>query len=98
MSNDIRDIAADYERAYLDAYQGLVRANRADEADEVADVLAKQFKRDPRPAKAPVEKPQTAAEKKVAAEKAKAVAAAGAKETAAATPAHENTADTGAKE
>ncbi|MFC9966330.1 hypothetical protein ACFVH4_19045 [Nocardia ignorata] len=94
MSNEIRNVAADYERAYLDAYEGLVRADRDDEADRVAEVLATQFKRDPRPAK---EKPQTAAEKKAAADKAKATAG-GAKETAAATPAPEKTTDTAAKE
>lgn len=96
MSN-IRDIDADYERAYLHAYEGLVLADRDDEAEAVAEVLAKQFKRDPRPAKATPDKPLSAAEKKAAAEKAKAVAATGAKETAV-TAAPENTADTGPKE
>lgn len=93
MSNELRDTAADYERAYLAAYDGLMRAGRAVEADQVADVLAKQYKRDPRPAKAPA-----AAEKKAAAEKAKAVAGTGAKENAAAAPPPDNTAETSAKE
>ncbi|WP_446224970.1 hypothetical protein ACTWPB_07590 [Nocardia sp. IBHARD005] len=93
MSNDIRDVKGDYHRAYLDAYDGLIRANRADEADQVAEVLAEHYGRI-----IPKEKPQTAAEKKAAAEKAKATAAAGSKENANATPAPENTAAAGSKE
>src|SRR5690606_40898895 len=95
MSTESREIDADYERAHRDAYDGLVRAGRTGEADKVADILAKRWKSDPRPK---ADKPPTAAEKKAAAEKAKAAATTGAKETAAATPAPENTADTGSKE